>query len=254
MDNKYKLEDLSQELSEQLINIPGMEEFMELLATPDKIFDVMYPELKKVVKEQINSPDIKKFLEDAKNQEGYKEAIKGMPEILDSLSQIKGINKNKLEFLDILFSMFLDHSDIEIAVQLLPGAVIPHYVHDTDAGMDIYANEDILIPAHAYGVLVKTGLKCAIPEGWQLAIRPRSGMSKKTPIRLSNCVGTIDSGYRDEIGVLVDNISDIDYTINNGDRIAQFIVEKVYKGKWDIVEDVSTIGENRGGGFGSSGD
>jgi dUTP pyrophosphatase len=241
------------ELAEQFSVIPGMKEFFGLIATPDEIFDLLYPELKKALEEQIGAPETVALLQDVRNTPEYQQASDNIPILIESFKNIEGISQNKISFLTTLFTMFLEPFDVEIAIEFLPGAVAPHYVHDTDAGMDIYANEDILIPAGARGVVVKTGLKCAIPEGWQLAIRPRSGMSKKTPIRISNCVGTIDSGYRDEIGVLVDNLSDSDYTIANGDRIAQFVVEKVYKAKWKTVEDVTTIGGNRNGGFGSTG-
>lgn len=249
MDTKYTMDDFV----ESIPKAPGMEEFFALLATPDEIFNLLYPELKKGLEEQLGTPETYELVLEAMKDPNFIEVQKNIPELIASFKNIDGISSQKVEFLTLLFSIFKETYDVEIAIEFLPGAVVPHYAHDTDAGMDIYANEDIIIPAGARGMVVKTGLKCAIPEGWQLAIRPRSGMSMKTPIRISNCVGTIDSGYRDEIGILVDNLSDSEYTIANGDRIAQFIVEKVYKAKWKTVEDITTIGGNRNGGFGSTG-
>ena len=134
-----------------------------------------------------------------------------------------------------------------------PSARTPTYAHDTDAGADIYAPETVVVPANARGFKVGTGFKMALMPSWEMQLRPRSGMSMKTPLRISNCVGTVDAGYRDEVGVLFDNISNEPYTINEGDRIAQFVLSPVYHFKGIPTESVATIGENRGGGWGSSG-
>ena len=81
-------------------------------------------------------------------------------------------------------------------------AVIPTYAHEGDAGMDLYAAEDVII-APGTSVLVPTGLKMAIPVGYEVQIRPRSGVSLKTALRIPNSPGTIDSGYRDEVNVIM---------------------------------------------------
>lgn len=132
-------------------------------------------------------------------------------------------------------------------------AVLPKYAHKGDAGMDIYACEDTDVPP-LKTVLVRTGLKFAIPEGFEIQVRPRSGLSLKTPLRIPNAPGTIDAGFRDEAKVIVWNSSqDETIHINAGDRIAQFVLARVPKACFQVVPDVSAIGENRGGGFGSSG-
>lgn len=133
------------------------------------------------------------------------------------------------------------------------GAKLPTYAHDTDAGCDIYAPEDITIPAGALGFKVDTGLKMAMKPGWAMLIYPRSGMSMKTGLRISNSIGLIDCSYRDSVGVLFDNFAKEDYTIHAGDRIAQFVLTPVHQFKGNVVESVANIGENRNGGFGSSG-
>jgi dUTP pyrophosphatase len=134
-----------------------------------------------------------------------------------------------------------------------PNAKIPSYARKGDAGMDIYAVEDLLVrPGQT--VIVITGLKVAIPEGYEIQIRPRSGMSVKTPMRVANSPGTIDAGYRDEIGIIMQNTSmNLEYQIRQGDRIAQMVLKKVPMIEWVPVENIESIGFNRGGGFGSSG-
>lgn len=149
------------------------------------------------------------------------------------------------------------------------GAVIPTYAKEGDAGMDVCAAEELLI-APGETVIIPTGLKLAIPEGYEIQVRPRSGISFKTPLRISNSPGTIDSGYRDELGIIMTNTSEsasddqiftIDskgnnkgtYRIRKGDRIAQIVLQVVPMMKFTIVDSVKDIGKDRGGGFGSTG-
>jgi dUTP pyrophosphatase len=167
--------------------------------------------------------------------------------------------------------------EIEIFVEVLDDSIdLPTYAHDDDSGMDVRASEDVIINPNET-VIIPTGLKVAIPDGYEIQVRPRSGVSLKTPLRISNSIGTIDSGYRDEIGVIITNTSDISlstdsitscyfarsiedkgnkqgsYVIHKGDRIAQLILQEVPKMKFTKVTSVKDIGSNRGGGFGSSG-
>ena len=134
-----------------------------------------------------------------------------------------------------------------------PDARLPVYAHPDDAGMDIYAAEDTVIAPLATG-LVPTGLKVAIPDGFELQIRPRSGLSLKTPLRVPNSPGTIDAGFRDEVKVIVWNASPTEtVTVKKGDRIAQFVLARVPMACFTLSASVAGIGTNRGGGFGSSG-
>lgn len=148
-------------------------------------------------------------------------------------------------------------------------AVIPGYARKGDAGMDVRSAEDVtILPGET--AVVPTGLKMAIPEGYEIQVRPRSGISARTALRLSNSPGTIDSGYRDEIGVLITNTSPKGteskvctiekgnggsgrYEIRTGDRIAQFALAKVPEALFEETGDISEIGGDRGGGFGSTG-
>lgn len=166
--------------------------------------------------------------------------------------------------------------EVVIPIQLDQDANLPAYANLTDAGADIYANEDMWIAPHQTKIL-KTGIRLAIPPGYEVQIRPRSGISLKTSLRIPNSPGTIDTGYRDEVGVIVYNeavrnnsiegcvdikLNPVEaakgypkgtYYIKKGDRIAQMVVAKVCHAKFEQVDDVSKIGTNRGGGFGHSG-
>ena len=142
--------------------------------------------------------------------------------------------------------------ELPMTVDTAAGAKVPTYAHDTDAAADLYAMTDQTIEARSYGNKISTGVKIQLPEGWLALIIPRSSIGAKTPLRLSNSVGLIDSGYRGELGVLYDNISNAPYEIKAGDRIAQLLVMPSYRFKANVV-DVLTDSDRGEGGFGSSG-
>ena len=142
--------------------------------------------------------------------------------------------------------------NIELPMTIEEGAQVPTYAHDTDAAADLYAMENTTVPAHSYGNKLRTGVKIQLPEGWLAFILPRSSIGAKTPLRLSNSVGLIDSGYRGELGVLYDNTSDEDYHISQGDRIAQLLIMPSYRFQAKVVDALED--SDRGeGGFGASG-
>jgi len=143
---------------------------------------------------------------------------------------------------------------VNISIELChKDAILPTYAKEGDAGMDIYSVEDVIIPAGETRI-VPTGLKVAIPNGYEIQIRPRSGLSFKTPLRIPNAPGTIDAGYRDEVGIIITNTDqNSNFTIEKGTRIAQMVLQKVPKINWEVTDSVENIGINRGGGFGSTG-
>ena len=161
---------------------------------------------------------------------------------------------------DKMFGIFDDavakyHSyaiELPMTVDTAAGAQVPTYAHETDAAADLYAMDDQIFPAHSYGNRIHTGVKIQLPEGWLAMILPRSSMGTKTPLRLSNSVGLIDSGYRGELGVLYDNTSDNEYKVNAGDRIAQLLVMPSYRFQAKIV-DILADSDRGEGGFGASG-
>ena len=130
---------------------------------------------------------------------------------------------------------------------------LPKYQTELSAGMDLYANIDEPITLNPLErTLVKTGLFISLPKGYEAQVRPRSEIAIKNGITVLNTPGTIDADYRGEIGVILVNLSSQDFTINDGDRIAQMVIAKHETAIWEEVENLDET--NRGeGGFGSSG-
>ncbi|HRI45824.1 MAG TPA: dUTP diphosphatase [Ignavibacteriaceae bacterium] len=129
---------------------------------------------------------------------------------------------------------------------------LPSYETNGSAGMDIRAalNESIIISPGKMG-LIPTNLSVEIPEGYEIQVRPRSGLAIKNGIGILNSPGTIDSDYRGEIKIIIINLGESDFTIKRGDRIAQIILNKVEKIDWQLTHTLSETarGEN---GFGST--
>jgi dUTP pyrophosphatase len=130
---------------------------------------------------------------------------------------------------------------------------LPKYATPHSAGMDIRANTTIpIVIKPLERILVPTGLHIELPEGYEAQIRPRSGLAIKHGIGLVNSPGTIDADYRGEIRIIVVNLSNQEYTLQPGERIAQMIVAKYQKVEW--IESDSLEESQRGqGGFGSTG-
>jgi dUTP pyrophosphatase len=144
-------------------------------------------------------------------------------------------------------------SQINIPIEICrEGIELPQYARHGDAGMDIRAAETIEIEPYKTQV-IPTGLKVAIPIGYEIQIRPRSGLSLKSDLRVANAPGTVDAGYRDEIGIIVTNTGSNYIVVSKGDRIAQMVLNEVPKINWTPVDSVASIGQNRGGGYGSTG-
>lgn len=130
---------------------------------------------------------------------------------------------------------------------------LPKYQTELSAGMDLYANiDEPIILKSLERTLVKTGLFISLPKGYEAQIRPRSGLAFKNGISILNTPGTIDADYRGEIGVILVNLSSQDFTINDGDRIAQMVIAKHETAIWQEVENLDET-ERGEGGFGSSG-
>ena len=130
---------------------------------------------------------------------------------------------------------------------------LPVYETTASAGVDLRANlNDVIILKPLGRTIVKTGIFIEIPEGYEAQVRPRSGLALKKGITVLNSPGTIDADYRGEIGVILINLSNEDFVIENGERIAQLVFSSVEQAQWIEVEMLSET--NRGeGGFGSTG-
>lgn len=140
----------------------------------------------------------------------------------------------------------------EIKIQKLrEDAEIPHYRHPGDSGFDLCTVEDVTIPAHGVKIL-PTGLAMAVPQGLELQLRMRSSASLNTPLIIPNAPGTVDAGYRGEIGIIVRNLSDKPFTVKKGERIAQGIIAPVIKASF-VQCDQLPSSERGQASYGSTG-
>ncbi len=129
----------------------------------------------------------------------------------------------------------------------------PNYETKGAAGMDLRANiDDSITLKPLERAIVKTGLFIALPVGFEAQVRPRSGLAAKKGITVLNSPGTVDADYRGEIGVILVNLSNEDFVINDGERIAQLVIAKHERAIWQEVEILNET-ERGSGGFGSTG-
>ncbi len=143
---------------------------------------------------------------------------------------------------------------IPVKLKRLPhghGLDLPTYATDGAAGMDVVAAENIVLRPGSRQA-VGTGFAVAIPPGYEIQVRPRSGLALKHGITVPNAPGTIDSDYRGELKVILVNLSDDNFPIQRGDRIAQLVLAPVTLAAWDEVEDLDATARGEGG-FGSTG-
>lgn len=130
---------------------------------------------------------------------------------------------------------------------------LPKYETAGAAGLDVRANiTEPIVLGSLERTLVPTGLKIAIPDGYEVQVRPRSGLALKHGITLLNTPGTIDSDYRGELKMIIANMSKDSYTINPGERIGQLVLNKVEQIEWEVVETLDET-ERGAGGFGHTG-
>ena len=132
-----------------------------------------------------------------------------------------------------------------------PDATLPSYAHPSDAGMDVRSVDDLTI-APGGRALVHTGLVMLLPPGYEAQVRPRSGLALKSGVTVLNSPGTIDSGYRGEVGVILANFGAAAFDVKKGDKIAQLVIAPVTQPA--VVETAETDETDRGAdGFGSTG-
>lgn len=135
--------------------------------------------------------------------------------------------------------------------RLSPDAVLPKYAHAGDSGMDLCSIEQLVLQPGARAT-VKTGLAIELPPGTEAQVRPRSGLASRSGITLLNTPGTVDEGYRGEIGVIVANLGHEPFEIRKGMRIAQMVVCPVLRVEIEACTELSET-ERNAGGFGSTG-
>jgi dUTP pyrophosphatase len=137
-------------------------------------------------------------------------------------------------------------------VRLDPDLPLPSYSRAGDAGLDLLAREDGVIPASGGRLVMPTGIAIAIPVGHAGFVLPRSGLASKHGVTVVNAPGLIDAAYRGEVKVVLLNTDPTtDYTIHRGDRIAQLVIQRVEEVAWRTVVELD--GDDRGGGFGHTG-
>lgn len=265
----------------------GFEEIAALLALPDEHFILLAPVFLAELERSFGNVNNRVAMAQAMNAGGVNiedvtaEYGNLCYEIDNQMSGAMSVQKRDFlkEMLGIVYNSVSETEGVSKRNVLIPieycreNAKMPTYAHLTDAGMDVYLTEDVVIrPGETK--LIPIGIKVALPLGYELQVRPKSGRSLNSKLRISNTPGTIDAGYRDEIGIIVDNIdpvirsADVDdegrlYNIlwgsnimlSKGEKIAQLVLSEVPKAIFYEVETVANIGEeNRGGGFGSTGD
>ena len=281
-----ELEQFYEDNKDAIDLIGGLDMFESLMALDDEQFETLSPQFLQLFAETLQEPEsITEFRTLAIAQGYTAESAKADFNLaIEAINEIDFLSESKKDFLKEIYTMASNqlnkiigttNSVVRIPCQLNEGVSIPTYAHETDAGLDIYAREEItIVPGETR--IIPTGIRVAIPEGYAILIQPRSGQSAKTKLRIANTPGLIDSGYRDEIGVIIENIEppfkDIDYefddngeihiksilhgqayTITKGQRFAQMRLVQVPKAEFVQLESVGEIGEDRGGGFGSSG-
>ena len=298
--NSNEFKEMLKELNETPLDTESMAEIGALLSLPDNQFALVAPAFIEELEKSYNTANTQMLMVQAMNAAGrhvedIEEEYLALCDIIDNqtakqltapkrdfLKQIIGITYNSIAGMDGIAK-----KTINIPIEYChPDAQMPAYAHPSDAGMDVFALEEITInPGETK--LIPLGIKVAIPLGYELQVRPKSGRCLKTKLRVANAPGTIDAGYRDEVGVIIENVDppiraihprttilhadgdmqsirqepitegDIEfgspYTIGKGEKFAQLVLSEVPKACWIEVEHVADLGENRGGGFGSTG-
>lgn len=263
-------------MNEELLADPGVKAFVDSLNELKELDDALFTDdhielimnnLDVALSEEQMSRSTNQILQSFEMQGSSRQEVQtSMDAVKEFVNQVVYgdtiFTGNKRKVIDVvvgkMFDMFDQVSEkyhfysIELPIMLEEDAQVPTYAHDSDAAADMYALEDITIQPHKHGIPVKTGVHIQLPEGWVAFVLPRSSMGAKTPLRLSNSVGVIDSGYRGEVRAIYDNISDDPYEIHKGDRIAQMLVMPSYRFKANVVDSLED--SDRGeGGFGSTG-
>lgn len=271
---------------------PGMGSFDEmaaLLALPDEQFILLAPIFLNELEKSFNNIEDKIFVAQAVNASGqrledvqltYSQLINNIDEHFDNtlspqkrdfLKRMLAISYNSLAETEGVIKRI-----VQVPIELTSeNAQIPKYAHLGDGAVDLYSPADYTInPGET--VIIPCDIKVALPYGYAFLIHPRSGTSAKTKLRIANSVGLVDSQYKGVIGVIIENIEppikDItyefddsgrpvltsvlhgkSYTISKGERFAQMRLVEVPTANFFQVESVDGIGDDRGGGFGSSG-
>lgn len=287
LENEAKLNQFIKEL--KLEDNEVFRQFAAMMELPEEQFLTIMPVVLESIEKQFNTPQVQLNFAQALNSmklnfEDFEAFLDGMVQSLKE-SPLHNLSATKISFLvqiiSILHNTFAASEGIAKRIIKIPiekcdsRAKAPTYAHVDDSGMDVYALEDIFIgPGET--VLIPLGFKVAIPRGFELQARPKSGRSLKSKLRVANAPGTIDAGYRGEVAIIIDNIEpkikDLEYeyddegnikvtgidfgsthTIGAGEKFAQLVLAEVPKVSWYQVEKVADDSDRAEGGFGSTG-
>lgn len=273
----------------------GLQILGAVLAMPDDAFETVKGPLFDTIKSTFNSPEAKIGFAQMMNQQGLRieDFSNNIDELIQAVDEIAAegveLSNSKKDFLKFIFTTFINtmeesnmvpHRILTVPIQLCrDGAKLPTYATAGSAAMDIYSPEEYNIgPGEC--IIIPTGLKVNLPVGYALLIQPRSGMSRKTKLRVANTPGLIDSDYHEEIGIIIENIDapikDVEieqsigasmfgaaptainlygssFTIGKGERFAQMRLIEVPMVNWLPVESLGEFDNDHGKGFGSTG-
>ena len=268
----------------------GLEILGAILAMPDEQFEIVKPVLMESLEKSLNDPEAHLSLAQLMNVRGVKaeDFTTNINLLYDAIQDLvpegTELSDSKKDLIKYIFSAFTNamnssvmvpHRIIQIPIELCrDNAKLPTYATDGSAAMDIYSPEEYTI-APGESVMIPTGLKVNIPIGYALLIQPRSGLSRKTKLRIPNTPGLIDSDYHEEIGVLIENIdpplkeagiitlengtiedaslTGASFTIGKGERFAQMRLVEVPMVNWLPVKSLGSFENDHGEGFGSTG-
>ena len=261
-----------------------------VLALPDEQFEAIKANLFDSIEATFNEPATKVAFAQMINQQGLR--IEDFSDNIDNLVQAveeltvedMELSDSKKDFLKFIFATFINSMEdskmvsrrvISIPIEICrEGAKLPAYATDGSGAMDIYSPEEYVI-GPGESIMIPIGIKVDIPIGYGLLIQPRSGLSRKSKIRIPNTPGLIDSDYHEEIGVIIENIDSpvkdvqlelgdngeiIDgtlhgssFTIGKGERFAQMRLVEIPLVNWLLVSSLGSFKNDHGLGFGSSG-
>ena len=268
----------------------GLQALGAILAMPDEAFEIVKGTLCNSIESTFNAPDAKIAFAQMMNQNGLRieDFTTNMDNLVAAVDELAAegveLSDSKKDFLKFIFSTFanvmeqsqmVSHRIISIPIEICrDGAQLPTYATSGSAAMDIYSPAEYTIgPGEC--IIIPTGLKVNLPIGYALLIQPRSGMSRKTKLRVANTPGLIDSDYHEEIGVIIENIDPplkeagiitfgdgriedanlygSSFTIGKGERFAQMRLVEVPLVNWLPVESLGEFENDHGKGFGSTG-
>ena len=268
----------------------GLQVLGGILATPDEQFEVMKPLLCSSIEETFNSTEAQIAFAQMLNMNGVKleDFTDNLDLLVESVNDLAAegveLSESKKDFLKFIFTTFVNTLNLSqrvsrriISIPIVlcrDNAKLPSYATVGSAAMDIYSPEEYVI-GPGESVIIPTGLKVDIPTGYALLIQPRSGMSRKTKLRIANTPGLIDSDYHEEIGVIIENIDPpikeanivtlgdgtledanlygSSFTIGKGERFAQMRLVEVPIVNWLEVSSLGDFENDHGAGFGSTG-